>query len=128
MSEPPASRRTRERRSYERGQRQLRQEITLSLSEQALIREKAARLGVSVPRLMVDATLADVVSRPERLVTIAALHRFNRLLANLTANVNQLAHQANVAGQVLGVDEVEQALVAIAELRDQADATLARVG
>jgi hypothetical protein len=68
---------------------------------------------MSVPWLTVEATLGDVMTRAERVAWIEELSEANRLLANVTGNVNQLAHQANVAGQVVTEREL---LVELARL------------
>lgn len=109
----PARRRPRSTRPYQpRGERRrIVQEITLTEREQAEIRAKARQLGMSVPRLMVEATLSDVMTRAERVAWIEELSEANRLLANVTGSVNQLARQANVAGQVVTERELLARLV-----------------
>ena len=62
--------------------------------------QRAAALGVSVPRLMVEAALEGRQTPTERRNEIAALFEIRRLLATVANNVNQLARSANIAGQV----------------------------
>jgi hypothetical protein len=84
----------------------------------------AADRGLSLARLLVESTLSESYNRTERLEIIAALDRTNRLLANLTGNVNQLAHHANIAEQVVAQEQLDRAVDELAELRPQVEAIL----
>lgn len=57
-------------------------------------------------RLLVESALARVETAAELQRVVVKLNRFERLLGNLANNVNQLAHQANIAGQVVALDRV----------------------
>lgn len=79
-----------------RSDRQLRQEVVLTPAEQAGLRARARELGVSVPRLMVEAALSnDVEPASQRRAELVELFEIRRLLATVANNVNQLAHVAN---------------------------------
>jgi hypothetical protein len=70
-------------------------------------------------RLLVESALARVETPAERQRLIVKLNRFERLLGNLANNVNQLAHKANIAGQVLGEERLTGYLGELAEMREQ---------
>lgn len=87
----------------------------------------AAQRGVTVGRLLVESALSASMPAADRLRAIDELNRLNRLLANVAGNVNQIAYQANVAGQVIDREGVREALEAIHELRVQAQGALRHV-
>ncbi len=70
-------------------------------------------------RLLVESALAQVETKAERQRVVVKLNRFERLLGNLANNVNQLARQANIAGQVVAVGRVTGYLDELAEMRDE---------
>ena len=92
------------------------QQVRLNQAEHRELRERAAALGVSVPRLMVEAALEGRQTPTERRNEIAALFEVRRLLATVANNVNQLARSANIAGQVSEQARLEQTLGEVDEL------------
>lgn len=72
-------------------------------AEAAALAARAAAVGVSVPRLMVESALADpgrsqtTAQRHEAMVELLALRR---LMAGLANNANQVARHANATGEV----------------------------
>ena len=76
------------------------QQVKLTPTEHEQLRERAAALGVSVPRLMVESALSGVETPAERRQMIADLFEARRLLATVANNVNQLAKLANTSGEV----------------------------
>ena len=86
------------------------------------MRERAGELGVSVPRLMVEAALSGVETPAQRRAWIGELFELRRLLATVANNVNQLAKVANTSGELPAGDrllrifgEVDELLVALRE-------------
>ena len=74
---------------------------------------------MSVGRLLVESALSGAWDRDLRESVLTALWRANRLLADVTGNLNQLAHQANVAEQLVAERQLRQELEALAGLREQ---------
>ena len=68
----------------------------LTEEERERLRARAAELGVSVPRLLVESALSGVETPAERRAWIAELFEMRRLLATVANNVNQLAKVANI--------------------------------
>jgi hypothetical protein len=64
------------------------------------LRARAAGLGVSVPRLLVESALSGVETPAERRAWIAEVFELRRLLATIANNINQLARTANISGEV----------------------------
>ena len=91
-------------RGREREPRRVYQQVTLSEDEQQRLRVRAAGLGVSVPRLLVESALSGVETPAERRAWVAELFELRRLLATAANNVNQLAKVANTSGE-LGASE-----------------------
>jgi hypothetical protein len=96
--------RGRARRERQAQPRSVEQKVRLSLEERGQLRERAAELGVSVPRLLVESALSGAETATGRRVMIAELFEVRRLLATVANNVNQLAKVANTSGEV-GVGE-----------------------
>ncbi|WP_371878722.1 plasmid mobilization relaxosome protein MobC [Conexibacter sp. DBS9H8] len=120
MSAPAGRRdRPRERRAKHPGRRPTGLRVTLSEEELAQLRARAQKAGVSMSRLLVESALAQVETKAERQRVVVKLNRFERLLGNLANNVNQLARQANIAGQVVAVGRVTGYLDELAEMRDE---------
>ena len=107
--------------------RDVRYEMKLTVAEKEALLVKAGRLGVSLPRLLVESALGDVMTRGERASLVGQLDVANRLLANLTGNMNQIAYQANVAGQVTAAGDVEGALAEVEVLRRRVLDVLERI-
>lgn len=101
--------------------------IRLTADEKLQIRKLADRQGVSMARLMKEATLSESYNRVERLAVIEALDSANRLLANIAGNINQLAYHANVAQQLVAEAELEYALRDVRDVRDELAEVLRQV-
>ena len=106
----------RSRRAREPVARPVIQKVKLTETEREQLRARAAELGVSVPRLMVESALSGVETPTARRQTIAELFEVRRLLATVANNVNQLAHAANISGQVHEGRRLEQTLGEVDEL------------
>ena len=83
--------------------------------------------GVSIARLLQESALSESYDRRERLATIAALDSANRLLANVAGNINQLAHHANIAQQLVAHTELEQTLRQLRDVRERLTEALRNV-
>ena len=93
----------RRRQANEAGGRSRLQKVKVTETEAAALAERAGELGVSVPRLMVEAALADPgrsATAAERQEAMVELFAVRRLLAAVSNNINQLARAANSTGQV----------------------------
>ncbi len=116
-NEKNAKRKELSTRAYEPGRRRVYQQVTLTAEEQQRLRERAEQLGVTVPRLMVEAALAGTQTLTERADIRLRLDQLVQLLANIANNVNQVAHQANIEGRAVRREWFEENVEAIAELR-----------
>ena len=92
------------------------QKVKLTETERDLLRARAADLGISVPRLMVESALSEVETAPDRRRLVAELFETRRLLATVANNVNQLARSANISGQVTEGRRLEETLAEVDEL------------
>ncbi len=106
----------RSRRARERVARQVIQKVKLTGSEREQLVARAAELGVSVPRLMVESALAGVETPTEHRRMVAELFETRRLLATVANNVNQLAKAANISGQLSEREVLERTLGDVDEL------------
>jgi hypothetical protein len=86
--------------------------FTMRMSAQDHTRIKAVALErrVSMARLMQESALSESYGRRERLAVVAALDAANRLLANVAGNINQLAHHANMANELVAHRELRGVL------------------
>ena len=117
MSAGPDTRpKGRVRRGREPAPRRVYQQVTLTEAEREQLRARAAELGVSVPRLMVESALQGVETPTDRKQQVAELFEVRRLLATVANNVNQLARSANISGQVDAGRRLEQTLGEVDEL------------
>ncbi len=92
-------------------------QVKATEDERERLRARAAELGVSVPRLMVESALdGDSWTPTERRLQLSELFEVRRLLATVANNVNQLARSANISGQVDAGRRLEQTLVEVDEL------------
>jgi hypothetical protein len=107
---PEARPKGRVRRGREPEPRRVYQQVKLTEEERDQLRQRAAGLGVSVPRLMVESALSDIETPTDRRRLVAELFETRRLLATVANNVNQLAHSANISGQVHEGRRLEQTL------------------
>ena len=106
----------RTRRAREPVARHVVQKVKLTEAERDQLRGKAAELGVSVPRLMVESALSGAEMPTERRRLVADLFETRRLLATVANNVNQLARSANISGQVAERERLEKTLGEVDEL------------
>lgn len=104
------------RRGREAEPRRVYQQVKLTGGERELLRARAAELGVSVPRLLVESALEGRETSTERRQQVAGLFEVRRLLATVANNVNQLARSANVSGEVAVGERLERTLVEVDEL------------
>ena len=106
----------RTRRAREPVRREMIQKVKLTDEERDRLRARAAELGMSVPRLLVESALSGVETPTERRRTVAELFEIRRLLSTVANNVNQLARSANISGQVASERRLEQTLAKVDEL------------
>ena len=118
MSAGPDSRPLgRSRREREPVPRRVFQQVKLTEEEQQQLRARAAALGVSVPRLMVESALGGATGMvPDRQVEVAELFEVRRVLATVANNVNQLARLANTTGELGMQGRLEDALADVEEV------------
>jgi Bacterial mobilisation protein (MobC) len=115
-AEPTTHPKGRVRRAREPVARHVIQKVKLTEAERDQLRQRAGELGVSVPRLMVESALSGVDTPTDRRRLVAELFETRRLLATVANNVNQLAHSANISGQVHEGRRLEQTLAEVDEL------------
>jgi Bacterial mobilisation protein (MobC) len=93
------------------------QKVKLTGAERDQLRARAAELGVSVPRLLVESALAEgTVTGTERRAEMVELFEVRRLLATVANNVNQLARLANISGEVPAGRRLENAVEDVEEI------------
>lgn len=110
----------RRRRANVAGGRQHKHEVKVSPEEEARLLRLAAKHRVSVPRLLVESTLAEVGETPtERRNAIASLFGLHRLLASIANNVNQMAKATNATGEVQA--DMRATLAAVRRTADRID-------
>lgn len=76
--------------------------VRLSEREATVIRARAERAGVSVPRFLVESAVVGQQTLSERHALYRTLLAARRTLAGLANNVNQMARVANTTGHVPG--------------------------
>jgi hypothetical protein len=106
----------RARRGREREPRRVFQQVKLIEAERDQLRVRAAELGVSVPRLLVESALEGRETPTERRGLIVELFEVRRLLATVANNVNQLARAANISGEVGTAARLEGTLGEVEDL------------
>ena len=74
--------------------------VRLSDREAAVIKARAERAGVSVPRFLVESAVTQRQTLSERHALYRALLAARRTVAGLANNINQMARVANATGQV----------------------------
>lgn len=118
----------RERRANVLGGRQHRHIVKVTPEEESLLLAKAQQARVSVPRLLVEAAMADgretATDRQELAIQLFGAFRFLSALSN---NINQMAKATNATGELpdgLGVTlgEVRRLAMRIDGLLDGFDA------
>ncbi|MGW8566696.1 MobC family plasmid mobilization relaxosome protein [Isoptericola sp. NPDC055881] len=98
---PRARDAARRRRENFEGGRRSSHRVTVSPAEELQLRVRADSLGYTVPRLLVEAALADhgeTVS--DRRDLVATLLQVSRLLGAVSNNVNQIARATNATGEL----------------------------
>jgi hypothetical protein len=110
----------RRRRARESEPRRVQIQVKATEAERDQLRARAAELGVSVPRLLVESALAHgTVTGTERRAEMVELFEVRRLLATVANNVNQLARMANISGEVTVGKRLDQALGDVEGLVDR---------
>ena len=112
------------RRKHAEERRTKRFEMLMNADDHARIKTVADQRGVSMARLFQESALSESYNRQERLGMIAALNRQERLLGNMANNLNQLAHHANIAGQLVAQGDLERAIGEVRDLRSDVSDTL----
>ena len=113
---PDARPKGRVRRGREPAPRPVYQQVTLTEAERDQLRARAAELGVSVPKLLVESALHGRETPTDRRRMLAELFEARRLLATVANNVNQLARSANISGQVDVGRRLEETLSEVDEV------------
>jgi hypothetical protein len=117
------ARRERRRRSRQVEPRPHLVKVKLSDAERLALEARAIRIGVSVPRLLVEAALAgSAQTLTERRALLGELFGARRLVAALGNNVNQLARVANSTGRV--PEELAAAAGAVVRVTARLDAAV----
>src|SRR3954447_21560308 len=99
-SDAPKRRLARRRRANVASGRRHSHRVLVTPEEEARLVQVAERERVSVPRLLIEAALAEAGEAPtQRRHAMAALFGLRRSFAGLAINVNQLAKQGNVTGE-----------------------------
>ena len=117
-----------QRRSRKAGGRETELKVRLSEDEKDRLRVKAAECGITMSRLMVEGALGNVRNLSERAALDAQLRDLRWLAGNVANNVNQLAHRANMAGQVRSIERLDQALEDISVLSERVEILIGRLG
>ena len=112
------------KRKHADERRTKRFEMLMNADDHARIKAVADQRGVSMARLFQESALSESYNRQERLAMIATLNRQERLLGNMANNLNQLAHHANIAGQLVAQADLDRALGEVRELRTDVNETL----
>lgn len=97
-AEVPGRRFGRRRRANVPGGRQHSHRVLVTPQEEARLVQMAAAQRVTVPRLLIESTLAKEMPARRR-EAIAELFSVRRLLAAVSNNVNQIARHANAGEQ-----------------------------
>jgi Bacterial mobilisation protein (MobC) len=101
--------------------------MMMSEEDRSRIKGVADARGVSIARLMQESALSESYDRRDRTVMINALDGANRLLANVAANINQLAHHANINQELGAHTELEAALAEVGDVRAELGEVLRRI-
>ncbi len=118
MAEVSSHAKGQDRRPRVPGGRHKRVAVVFTDDEYELIQLKAVSAGVSVPRLLVDASLySDRRSVAARRAQSAELQKALRDLRGIGTNVNQLTMTANASGHVIA--GTADALAALARIEDR---------
>ena len=112
------------------GGRSRKHEVKVSETEADLLAAKAAGLGVSVPRLLVECALSPVSGETssERRAAMAELFAVHRLLAAVSNNVNQMARVANSTKQIAAREELVAMASAVRQVAARVDGCVEVIG
>ncbi len=99
------------------GKRHIHQ-VKVSEQEEAILKDKASKLNVSVVKLLVDSTLGKN-QYLQRRALVTELSGLRRELQGVTTNLNQMARFANTTGQAPSQEELEEALSRLAPVQDK---------
>lgn len=99
INERPSERR---RRANAAGGRRHFHKVGVTPEEEGRLARLALEQRVTIPRLLVEATLAAEAGETvtERRNTVAKLFELHRLLASISNNVNQIAKATNATGEL----------------------------
>lgn len=120
-TEPRAERR---RRANAPGGRQHKHEVKVTAEEEGRLLRLALAQRVTIPRLLVETTLASETGETvtERRNAIGKLFELHRLLAAVSNNVNQIAKATNATGQ--RQPETDATLAAVRRVAERVDAAV----
>jgi hypothetical protein len=92
--------------------------VRVSEQERQALTAKAERVGVTIPRLLVEAALEGdgPEIRQERLALARTLNATRATLATIANNVNQLARAANTTGELGEAERLARTRADVAEL------------
>ncbi len=115
---------TRRRRANVAGGRLHQHKVKVTPEEEGVLLRLAEAQRVTVPRLLVESTLAAASGETptERRDAIAELFRLHRLLAAISNNVNQIANATNATGEVH--DELVATLRAVRRTAERIDGAI----
>lgn len=109
------------------GARPVRRELTLSIEDDARLVELAAAAGVSVPRLLVEAALAEHgETATDRSALRTEFFHARRLMSAVSNNLNQMTRAANATGEVQ--EDLADTLAVIGQVARRLDAALTALG
>lgn len=114
----------RRRRANVAGGRLHQHKVKVTPEEEGVLLRLAEAQRVTVPRLLVESTLAAASGETptERRDAIAELFRLHRLLAAISNNVNQIAKATNATGEVH--DELVATLRAVRRTAERIDGAI----
>lgn len=82
------------------GGRTKKKTYRVSVAEEAALKVKAQRYGISVARLVVESALSrEGESHTDRQALIQELAQVRTLLSRVSSNINQIARHANATGE-----------------------------
>lgn len=121
----PKAERTQRRQRRAPGGRIARHVVRVTPEQEAQLLALALRYRVSVPKLLVDSALAGgsaaaASNASVRVAIIDELFGVHRLLASISANVNQMAKATNATGEVQ--DSMEATSAHVRAVADRIDA------
>ena len=83
-----------------RGGRTKKKTYRVSVAEEAALKVKAQRYGISVARLVVESALSkEGESHTDRQALILEMAQIRTLLSRVSSNINQIARHANTTGE-----------------------------